>query len=243
MLGWHDVRLQIALGIEVAALTVALVLTFLHRHTHHEWIRTRFEAEMCRSFLAIWDLPRRIGPLPRLVYPWSQRLYRNLRIAWYHDRTPPPDLRSARRSYLEKRVRHQADYFQTNYTRAARRVRLLKAVAQIATVGAILTALVALGLSVFSHAEPASVFSTAKLLGLLLPLVNAAALSVVTANDLGRRATRYRQMADHLESMGTRLGTVGTWPGLWRVVTETEELLLREISEWQTVTQFTGESH
>ncbi|NIM63105.1 MAG: hypothetical protein GTO30_16130, partial [Acidobacteria bacterium] len=78
---WHGLLLWIALGIEVAALVVALVLTFRHRHAHHEWIRTRFEAELCRSFLAIWDLPRGIGPLPHFAYPWSRRLYRNLRIA------------------------------------------------------------------------------------------------------------------------------------------------------------------
>ena len=101
---------------------------------------------MCRSFLAIWDLPRRVGPLPRFAYPWSQRLYRNLRIAWYLDRSDPPALSEACKLYLERRVQDQADYFRRNHTGALRRVRVLKAVAQTATVGAILTGM---GLGVF----------------------------------------------------------------------------------------------
>ena len=197
---------------------------------------------MCRSFLAIWDLPRRVGPLPRFAYPWSQRLYRNLRIAWYLDRSDPPALSEACKLYLERRVQDQADYFRRNYTGASRRVRVLKAVAQTATVGAILTGLVALGLS-FIRGPESYDLSIAKLLAILLPLVNAAALSVVVANDLARRATRYRQMAEVLDSVAQRLGMTRTWPTLWRIVTETEELLLQEISEWQTMTQFTGESH
>ena len=47
----------------------------------------RAEAEICRAFLAMWDLPRSAGTLPRLGYPWSQKLYRNLRVAWYLDRS------------------------------------------------------------------------------------------------------------------------------------------------------------
>ncbi len=243
VLGWHDLPLQIALGIEVVALVLALALTFPQRHAHDAWIRTRFEAEMCRSFLAIWNLTRRIGQLPRFAYPWSRRLYRNLRIAWYLDRKAALSLSDARDRYLKTRVQDQADYFRKNYSRATRRVLALKRSAQTATVGAILMGLVALGLSVFSRSKPPGVYLSAKLLALLLPLVNAAALSIMVANDLGRRATRYRQMADVLDSAAERLETTQTWPGLWRIVTETEEVLLQEVSEWQTVTQVTGESH
>jgi hypothetical protein len=118
---------------------------------------------------------------------------------------------------------------------------LWKTVAHSATVVAIVCTALALGFS-WNHHEGAPYILT-KLSGLLLPLVNAAALSLVISREFSRRFIRYYQMATKLRNVKQQLGHVKSWPTLLRVVTETEDALLDEVVEWHAYLRFAGESH
>jgi hypothetical protein len=83
----------------------------------------------------------------------------------------------------------------------------------------------------------------AKLLSLLLPLLSAALLSVVAAHDLNRRSNRYWEIAQLLKRQEVRISAVTSWPGLWRVVADTELVLLHELSEWHAMTNYSGGDH
>src|SRR5207248_8501294 len=50
---------------ELLLLGLAFYLYFGHRKSHSQWVRNRIEAEICRSFLATWDIRRSFDHPPR----------------------------------------------------------------------------------------------------------------------------------------------------------------------------------
>jgi hypothetical protein len=72
-------------------------------------------------------------------------------------------------------------------------------------------------------------------------LVPPAVLSIVVAHDLSRRAQRSGETTACLERAEQRVSAACTWPGLWREVSATEDLLSREV--WNALMQFGTEGH
>ncbi len=227
--------------VEVALLGTALVLTARHHHAHKEWMRSRIEAELCRSFLATWPLRSRIDRTPRLALRGFERLARNLRLLQLLDRAAGPSLESARRDYLENRVMDQVRYFDRRCREATRAYRGLTRMAMVSTALAALLAAGHLALKLM-HVEGPALPAT-ELLSLVLPLVSAALLSLVLTQEHSRRASRYGEMVGLLEDAARRLVAARTWTGLARVATETEEALLNEAVEWQAFRRFASETH
>lgn len=227
--------------LEVVLLATALTLTARHHHRHQEWMRSRIEAELCRSFLATWPLRTRIDRSPRLALRGFERLLRNLRLLQLMDHDPAPSLDAARAEYLDNRVDDQVRYFGRRCGEATRSWRRLTRLAMVSTA---LAALLAAGHLVLTlvHAEGPALPAT-ELLSLLLPLVSAALLSLVLIQEHSRRASRYREMTGLLEDAARRLAAARTWTGLARVASETEEALLNEAVEWQAFRRFASEPH
>ena len=227
--------------LEVVLLATALALTARHHHAHQEWMRSRIEAELCRSFLATWPLRARIDRTPRLSLRGFERVVRNLRLLQLLDPGAVPSLESARSDYLEHRVLDQARYFGRRCREATQAYRRLTRLAMVSTALAALLAAGHLGLTL-AHAEGPALPAT-ELLSLVLPLVSAALLSLVLTQEHSRRASRYREMVGLLEDAARRLSAARTWTGLARVATETEEALLNEAVEWQAFRRFASEPH
>jgi hypothetical protein len=239
--GLHDRPGQAFASVELVLLLVAVVLSSQHRKKHLEWMKNRIAAEICRSFLATWDMRQRADHFPKLSIQGYGPLCRNLWLIRTMDRTPPLSLETARGRYLEERVKMQIAYFSRRGDSARTTCRRLKTSAVSSTVLATLLSLSLLTLSVMKVSG--SSLAVLKYLSMLLPLLGAACFSLMITQDYSRRAMRYDEMVLMLEEVAKRLALVKTWNSLMRVATETEEQLLQEVVEWHTFRQFAGELH
>jgi hypothetical protein len=222
--------------IKLVALVAALALALRHRQVHHGWLHSRVGAELCRSFAAVWHFRRQTEPFPHARTDGVEDLWRALTIGWYVDRkSEEPDLAAAREHYVEHRLGEQVAYYAAGARKAAWWYDLLKHSANVATILAIGCAALAL------WSKDEHVHEWSKLLSIILPLLNAALLSIVVSRDLGRRRTRYADMVRRLRDADRRLRNVRTWQSLARVASATETMLLEEVAEWQTIVRYGGE--
>jgi hypothetical protein len=239
--GWG----QLLTLIEFILLGCAFVLSLQHRKKHHEWMKNRIAAEICRSFLATWQM-RRTDYSPKISIEGFNPLCRNLRLIRILDKTPPLSLEVVRDRYLKERVENQVEYFSRHSEKARTIYKNLKAFALFSTATATLLSLLAFIFSVLKDFDAGShipnlALTVPKYLSLLLPLASTAIFSLLITQDYSRRAVRYGEMASMLEDAAKRLKMVRTWNSLARIATETEEELLQEIVEWHSFRQFTGE--
>jgi hypothetical protein len=243
----HGVKGQLLDAAELLSLGFALVLFWQHRKKHHEWLKNRISAEICRSFLSTWELPRRADHFPKLSIQGFEQLCRDLRLIRTLDKRPSSPLEAVRDQYLHDRVENQIAYFSRHSQKARAIYQYLKVIAFLSTAAAILFSIAALTTSILREdagahfSEMATKFP--KYLSLLLPLVSAAIFSLLIIQDYSRRAVRYGDMVVILEESARRLKMARTWNSLTRIVTETEETLLQEVVEWHSFRQFTGEPH
>ena len=233
--------------VELILLGAAFFLTLQLRRKHQKWTENRISAEICRSYLATWDMRRRADHSPKISIQRCERLCRNLRLIRTLDQSPAPDLKSVRDRYLRERVEDQLKYF-LDTSDAARAVqKILHRLAFWSTAAAAFLSLLLLTLLLLknSDAAPVSVLAmlVPKYLSLLLPLASAALFSLMVTQDYSRRAVRYAEMAAMLKNAAQRLEMVQTWNSLARIAAETEETLLQEIVEWHSFRQFAGEPH
>jgi len=241
MLGLTDAPAYAIAGFKMSCLAISLWLVFRHRHAHHEWMRTRISAEMCRSALATWILPNPELSFPKTRVPGFEQLQRTIRLERLADHASRPTLEQTREIYLEQRVRDQARYFSIQYATAAPRHRLMRTAASVCTIAAIVLGLAVLAFGLVHIHGP--LYLVTKGLSLTLPLLNAALLSFVAAHDLGRRVSRYHEMVRTLDTLAVRLGHVRSWASLERVATETETALIQEALEWHSVSRFASSGH
>jgi len=228
-------------ALELGVLSVAIVLTAAHRRRHEEWIQSRIEAEICRSFLAIWQIRRRTGHSFKMALQGFDKLCKNLRLLQSLDSNPPPDLLDARDSYLEQRLEGQITYFQEQSTTARRAHGRLKIAALCCTSAAALLIASCMGLSAMG--SEGLTFQISKFLTLILPLISAALFSITLTLEYSRRAARYQEMAVFLEQKAKRLRKVRTWNGLIGIATDVEEQLVQEVVEWHSYSRFVTTSH
>jgi hypothetical protein len=242
--GWHVLELP---WIKLLCLTAALVVALALRYagSHHNWVRCRLAAEIARSALATWGLPRRAPLFQDLDLVEFRQLLRSLHLQ--HRRAAaekPVALEDFRRSYLAGRLDDQLGYF---------RRRLLKALPQLKRlrIGFWAATLLAIGCTtvyaVQSTLHREWIDGTAEellfyFLPIVLPVVAAAFISLISINDLHRRVARYREMVHALEQARSQIAFCRTWNSLERIVQKTENALLREVLEWHSITSF-SESH
>jgi hypothetical protein len=79
-------------------------------------------------------------------------------------------------------------------------------------------------------------------LPIALPAVAAAAISIISINDLQRRVARYREMQALLRSGRAQVASCRTWNSIEQIVLKTERALLQEVIEWHSMRSF-GSSH
>lgn len=227
--------------IKLFALSWALVLGRKHHHVHSQWIGSRLGAELCRCYVAIWKLRRSSSIIPNTDGMNLNGLARSLRMLWYLDKAQAVDLDTARAIYREKRIKDPRSYYQASLNRTAPWYLWGRRAALAGTIGAITAIIISLLIPHDDH--DAFFYKSMKAASLLLPLLAQRFFQVLVARDMGRRSIRYRDMVEILDLSHKRLERVQTWPGMWRLVADTERELLREVTEWHAVTRFGGESH
>lgn len=228
-------------ALEVALLGTALLLTARHHRKHEQWIRTRIEAEICRSFLATWPVRTKITRIPKLAIQGFERIMRNLQLAQQMDRSPLSSLECASDEYLRGRIEHQIAYFSRQGQEAQTSLRRLQRLAIASTSTAALLAGVHFVGELFGLQGTA--VTVTGLLSITLPLVSAALFSLILTQEYSRRASRNREMVLMLGEAAARLKAVRTWNGLAHIAIETEEGLLNEAVEWHSFSQFASQPH
>jgi hypothetical protein len=233
--------------LELSCITFALCAALVLRrkmHSHHSWVRCRLAAEFCRSALATWGLPRAAPLLQDLDLAGVRGLTRSLYIL--HTRssaTRPVPIEEFKRIYLEKRIDDQLAYYDRQVSRALPLYRRLAASFSIATVLALIsTAFYAISVSLQLELPAWIEGTTYVFLPISLPAIAAAAISIISINDLQRRVARYREMKARLEASRAQISSCKTWNSLEHVVLRTERALLQEVIEWHSIRSF-GASH
>ena len=241
----HDLLNSGSTLLELLCLGAAWWAAFRHRKQTDQWMENRIQAEICRSFLAMWHLRRKVNHSPRISLHGFDRLCRDLRLIRLLDRAPSPGLAAARDQYLENRVEDQRKFFSRKGEKARVACRRFKLYSAVSTSAATVCSLLACTLyllelfQLVNLAEWATILP--KYVSLLLPLVSTACFLLIVTQDHSRRAVRYDELATQLEAVRIQLGEVRTWSALTRIATETEEKLLQEVVEWHSFRRFAGE--
>ena len=240
---WHWVGLPWGkLLLLLAALGVALLVRT--KRTHHQWTRCRLAAEITRSALATWGLPR----ITRLFadFDWSgvEPLRRSLDVLHRRAaREVRADFDTFRQCYLKERIDDQLAYFARQEARAVPLLARLRAGFSVCTVLAIGCTLAYALQQTFQWSVPGWAAHAAFYFApIMLPVLAAAFISLVSINDLHRRVDRYREMCIRLQAVRREIAHSQTWSGLERSISKAERVLLQEVFEWHSITSFT-ESH
>ena len=242
--GWHWIGLPWGkLLLLLGALGVAFFVRY--QRTHHQWTRCRLAAEITRSALAIWGLPRATRLFADFDWSGLEPLRRSLDVLHRRAaREAGADFDTFRQHYLSGRIDDQIAYFARQEARAIPLLSRLRLGFSISSVGAIIfTALFALN-STIGWPELPPVFEEVlyHFAPIILPVLAAAFISLISINDLHRRVARYREMCIRLETVRKEIAHSQTWAGLERAIAKAERVLLQEVFEWHSITSFT-ESH
>lgn len=226
----------------VAALAVALIIRY--RHTQHQWTRCRLAAEITRSALAIWGLPRATKLFAEFNWSGLEPLRRSLDVLHRRaSRESVPDFDTFKQAYLTNRIDDQLAYFGRQEANANPMLNRLRAGFFACSVGAIIFTFGYALQEVFHWDFPPVFISGAfQFLPIMLPVFAAAFVSLISINDLHRRVARYREMCIRLETVRKEIAHSQTWAGLERAIAKAERVLLQEVFEWHSITSF-SESH
>lgn len=231
--------------LELTCITFALCAALVLRrkmHSHHSWVRCRLAAEFCRSALATWGLPRAAPLLQDLDLAGARGITRALYVL--HTRssaTRPVPIEEFKRIYLEKRIGDQLAYYDRQVGRALPLYRRLAAGFSIATLLALAsTAFYAVTKTMHLEMPAWLQGTTYFFLPIALPALAAAAISIISINDLQRRVARYREMKAVLESSRRQVASCRTWNSIEQIVLKTERALLQEVIEWHSIRSFSG---
>lgn len=227
----------------IGALAVALILR--HHRNRHDWVRCRLAAEITRSALATWGLPRSLRLFDDFDWAGLEPLRRSLDVLQRRSaRARPASFDEFKQRYLTERIDGQLAYFARQEARAVPLLARLRAGFYVASALAIVfTAAYAVN-SALPEVQAAHWVHT-WIYGfgpIVLPVLAAGFISLISINDLHRRVARYREMHVRLETARKEAAFVQTWGALERVVAKAERALLQEVFEWHSITSFT-ESH
>ncbi len=241
--------------IKIGFLIAALIIGTTYRPSHLRWLNARAAAELCRSFLALWEMPRDIITLPPAPTFATGPLRRELELAWLLDAQSSPNLSAVRTRYVagqtgdpaneRGRLNGQLRYFLREKGKARNIGHRSERIGKIATYAAIVLTGITLAM-VYYHLDTGGwkhVYHMCKAVSIILPLVTATALTFATARDVTRRTARFDEMARRVEALKLRVEAAENWPALGRAVTDSEWLLQSELAEWHAFTRYAGELH
>ncbi|HTX40817.1 MAG TPA: hypothetical protein VMD25_03225 [Acidobacteriaceae bacterium] len=199
-----------------------------------KWARTRTAAEVCRSYLALWNAPLAydaIGPemLPELAGVLTSLGYLRLR----DEKRKAVSLEEFRKEYGERRLEDQIGYFAEKAAGATREARIYRGLTWSSGVLAVLTAgwlFAGRGHLPFSRRWMELLIST------LFQLATVAG-ALVVINDCDRRRERYRELEQWLRNWVSQFGALQTWSSLQRVTARVERALVVELLEWRSLTR------
>ena len=222
------------------------VATFIrHRRHQHDWVRSRLAAEITRSALATWGLPRAVRLFDDFDWAGLEPLRRSLDILQRRSaRARPAAFDEFKQRYLTERIDGQRAYFARQESRAVPLLGRLRMGFIVTSVLAILfTAAYAGHSTVADHTAPEWIEQWIFSFGpIVLPVLAAGFISLISINDLHRRVARYREMHVRLDTARKEAAFVQTWGALERVVVKAERALLQEVFEWHSITSF-SETH
>lgn len=227
----------------LGAMGVALLLR--HHRDRTDFVRCRLAAEITRSALATWGLPRSLRLFDDFDWAGLEPLRRSLDVLQRRSaRLRPSSFDEFKQRYVAERIDGQLAYFARQEARAVPLLARLRAGFYIASVLAICSTAAYATHSLFPEVVapgwvPSLVYSFGPI---VLPVLAAGFISLISINDLHRRVARYREMHVRLEAARKEAVFVQTWGALERVVAKAERALLQEVFEWHSITSFT-ESH
>jgi hypothetical protein len=227
----------------LGALGVALIVRH-HRH-QHDWVRCRLAAEITRSALATWGLPRAVRLFDDFDWAGLEPLRRSLDVLQRRSaRARPAAFDRFRQHYLKERMDGQLAYFARQEAKAVPQLARLRFGFVASTLLAIVFTAVYAGHSMLEqpiapHWMETWIFGFGPI---VLPVLAAGFISLISINDLHRRVARYKEMRVRLETARKEAAFVQTWGALERVVAKAERALLQEVFEWHSITSF-SESH
>lgn len=227
----------------LGALGIALIVRH-HRH-RHDWVRSRLAAEITRSALATWGMPRAVRLFDDFDWAGLEPLRRSLDVLQRRSaRQRPAAFDEFKQRYLRDRLDGQLAYFARQEARAVPLLGRLRAGFTVSSLLAIVfTAIYAAHSTLAEPFAPLWVEHWIFGFGpIVLPVLAAAFISLISINDLHRRVARYKEMRIRLETARKEAAFVQTWGALERVVAKAERALLQEVFEWHSITSFT-ESH
>ena len=227
----------------LGALGVAVVLR--RQHERHDWVRCRLAAEISRSALATWGLPRAARLFDHMDWSGLEPLRRSLDVLHRRSaRLRPEAFDEFKQRYLRERIDGQLAYFVRNEQRSGPLLHRLRAGFLASSILAIAcTAAYAINTLLPEAVAPVWVEEWVFGFGpIVLPVLAAGCMSLISINDLHRRVARYREMRMRLETARKEASFAQTWGALERVIAKVERALLQEVFEWHSVTSFT-ESH
>jgi len=225
----------IVLIIALTAGAILAVLCLKWQGAPQNWIRCRVAAEICRSVLVSWNLPR----IAESVWadhdiPLVHRLIRSARAQWL---TPglqsAPDFERCKADYLRDRVDDQIRYYRRRYAKLLPTQRKLSAIFWIFSGAALIRQPVFTLLHSHWPGQRMPLLNYFFLVA--LPSVSACSLSMMSVLDLNRQLARAREMEGRLVAAREQIENCHGMRSLERAVRRTEGILASEIFEWFTL--------
>ncbi len=241
-----DLHVAVLPWAKLSCLIGAVGVALMVRHHHHrlDWMRCRLAAEITRSALATWGLPRSLRLFDDFDWAGLEPLRRSLDVLQRRaTRAHPAGFDEFKQRYLNERIDGQLAYFAKQESRAVPLLSRLRAGFAVSSALAITFTSIYAVHSVTDAPAPEWVRDWVfEFAPIVLPVMAAAFISLVSINDLHRRVARYKEMRVRLETARKEAVFVQTWGSLERVVAKAERALLQEVFEWHSITSFT-ESH
>jgi len=239
---WPRVVLAI-IAVEVVLLVLGLArhLRLHHDRTTFDWALTRLCAEIARSVSAFAPVPRPLQHLLALPLPAELRaLLRTVNVLHLgsHRRRGELPWPALQQQYLQSRLRDpqrgQLPYYAARAAAAGRRFewagRLFTAFSAATLVA------IAAKLAIKAWAPDADPWhaleSGAGVLGVLLPVLAVAVMSLAAAHDLDARANIFDEMHRFLARQERDIAAASSLPELALLIAETESRLLGETLNW-----------
>ena len=223
----------------LAATGAATLLVY--RRQRLEWVRYRLAAEITRSALATWGVPRALRLFDDFDWAGLEPLRRALDVLGRRSaRAHRLNFDQFKQRYIRERIDGQLAYFSRQQAKAQPLFeRLRMGFFACSSLAIFFAAAYAVHSLVPQAVPPPWVPAWVYGFGpIVLPVLAAGFMSLVSVNDLHQRVARCREMHVRLETARTEATFVQTWGALERVVAKAERALLQEVFEWHSITSF-----
>ncbi|MES2659301.1 MAG: hypothetical protein V4689_11845 [Verrucomicrobiota bacterium] len=214
-------------------LVVAICWWARWRGMQQTWARTRMLAEIARSAKATSDLAGDATVEALSGAPSLQPVARWI-VGDHHAREVPAS--DFKQRYVAGRIDDQLDYYRRKHSEAIQERRRLGGFVTLSLDGALFLAVAGVALSLSHTAERWMRLSGSDyvlgVVGAALPLVAILMQLLGSYLELNRRAGRYAQQVEFLESVRSRIDGPLTDGQLQSAVSDVERVLLSEVVEW-----------